>query len=233
MPVGIITNVTVTFLGGIAGAFLGKKLSERYKIMLNNILGIAAIVMGIFLIMKVKNLSAAVLSLILGAVLGEMVQLEKWINQGALKVASRLVNNKAVNEEYLMKISSALVLFCCGGTGWYGAFNEGLTGDGSILITKGILDFITACIFAAILGKVVLTLCVPQIGVYFILYCVSSFVASYVTPDMISDFSAVGGMVTLVAGLRLAGIKTDIKTLNLLPALVLSFFISALWSSIF
>ena len=48
---------------------------------------------------------------------------------------------------------------------------------------------------------------------------------------MIADFSAVGGIVTLVAGLRLCGIKEDIKGLNLLPGLILAFFVSAAWTA--
>lgn len=232
MPVGILTNVAVTFCGGIVGLVMGTKLSDRWKSMLNNVLGIAALVMGIVLILKVHTLSAAVLSLIVGAIMGEMVQVEKWVNQAASAVTSRLLGGSKADEGYLMQVSAALVLFCCGGTGWFGALNEGLTGDGSILITKGILDCITACIFAALLGKIILCLCVPQLGVYMILFAISGFVSPYITQEMIADFSAVGGMITLVAGLRLTKIKTDIKVLNLLPGLILAFFISAAWTAI-
>lgn len=50
------------------------------------------------------------------------------------------------------------------------------------------------------------------------------------TDIMIADFSAIGGIVTLVAGLRLAGMKRDIKGLDLLPSLIIVFFVSALWT---
>ena len=49
---------------------------------------------------------------------------------------------------------------------------------------------------------------------------------------MTADFSAMGGIITLTAGLRLSRIKTDIKVLNLLPGLLLSFLISALWTAL-
>ena len=139
----------------------------------------------------------------------------------------------SVDETFLMQVSAALVLFCCGGTGWYGALNEGLTGEGSILITKAVLDGVTACIFAALLGKIILCLCLPQLAVYLTLFFVAGPVAPFITPEMIADFSAVGGMITLAAGLRLGKIKTDIKVLNLLPALILAFFISAGWTALF
>ena len=122
--------------------------------------------------------------------------------------------------------------FCCGGTGWYGALNEGLTGDGSILITKSILDFVTACIFGSILGKIVPMLCIPQAIIYGALFLGSGAVQSFITPDIIADFSATGGIITLCAGLSLAGIKKDLKVLNLLPALILIFLISSAWTAL-
>lgn len=231
MPVGIITDVCATFTGGLIGCFLGSRLSERWKTLLNNLMGVAALVMGIVLILRVHTLSAAILSLIVGAIAGETLQLEAWVNKGAVAVVSKLTRGTSADEAFLMQVSAVLILFCFGGTGWYGALNEGLTGDGSILVTKAILDCVTACIFAAILGKIVPCLCVPQICVYFLLFAVSGFVSPYITPEMVADFSCVGGIITLTAGLRLTKIKTDIKVLNLLPALILAFFVSAAWTA--
>ena len=233
MPVGIITDVSATAAGAIVGCLLGGKLSERWKSMLNNVISVAAIVMGIVLILRVHTLSAAVLALIVGAIIGELIQLEKWVNKGAMGITGKLMHGAGADETFLMQVSAALVLFCCGGTGWYGALNEGLTGEGSILITKAVLDGVTACIFSALLGKIVLCLCIPQLAVYLTLFFVAGPVSPFISPEMIEDFSAVGGMITLVAGLRLGKIKTDIKVLNLLPGLILAFFVSAGWTALF
>ena len=197
--------------------------------LLNNLLGVAALVMGIVLIIRAKNLSAVILALLLGACVGEVLHLEDRINGLATAVTGKLMGGGA-DEAYLARVSAALILFCCGGTGWFGALNEGLTGDGSILVTKAILDCVTACIFAALLGKIIPCLCVPQLCVYLALFAVAHLVQNAITDTMIADFSAVGGIVTLVAGLRLCGIKEDIKGLNLLPGLILAFFVSAVWA---
>ena len=89
------------------------------------------------------------------------------------------MNGAAADEQFLAQVSAVVILFCCGGTGWYGALNEGLTGDGSILITKSILDFVTACIFGSILGKIVPMLCIPQAIIYGALVLVSGAVLYY------------------------------------------------------
>ena len=209
MPIGITTDVLITCLGAVLGVVLGTRLPDSLKKALNNTLGIAAIAMGIVLILKVKNLSAVVLTLVIGSILGA-----------------------AADEQFLAQVSAVVILFCCGGTGWYGALNEGLTGDGSILITKSILDFVTACIFGSILGKIVPMLCIPQAIIYGALFLVSGAVQSFITPDIIADFSATGGIITLCAGLSLAGIKKDLKVLNLLPSLILIFLISSAWTAL-
>jgi uncharacterized membrane protein YqgA involved in biofilm formation len=162
MPIGITTDVCATFAGALIGVIIGRKLPEYLKTALNNILGIAAITMGVVLIMRQHTLSAVVLAVILGCILGELIHLEALINKGVTTVVGKLIHGTNADENFLVQVSAVVILFCCGGTGWYGALNEGLTGDGSILITKAILDCVTAIIFGSLLGKIVPMLCVPQ-----------------------------------------------------------------------
>ena len=232
MPIGITTDVCATFAGALIGVIIGRKLPEYLKTALNNILGIAAITMGVVLIMRQHTLSAVVLAVILGCILGELIHLEALINKGVTTVVGKLIHGTNADENFLVQVSAVVILFCCGGPGWYGALNEGLTGDGSILITKAILDCVTAIIFGSLLGKIVPMLCVPQALVYACLFLVSGLVQPFITPEMIQDFSAAGGIITLCAGLRLTGIKRDIKVLNLLPTLILVFFVSAAWTAL-
>ena len=179
MPIGITTDVLITCLGAVLGVVLGTRLPDSLKKALNNTLGIAAIAMGIVLILKVKNLSAVVLTLVIGSILGELVMLDDRIRKLVTGVVHKLMNGAAADEQFLAQVSAVVILFCCGGTGWYGALNEGLTGDGSILITKSILDFVTACIFGSILGKIVPMLCIPQAIIYGALFLGSGAVQSY------------------------------------------------------
>ena len=232
MPAGILTDVSSVVLGGVLGCLLGSRLSDRWKSLLNNMLGMAAIVMGIVLILRVNTLSAAVLSMIVGSLAGEALQLEQRVNRVVAVVTKKLMSASSADETYLMQVSTVVVLFCFSGTGWYGSLYEGMTHDGSILVTKAILDGITACIFGALLGKIIPCLGIPQLCVFMLLFFISGVVSPYITPEMIADFSAVGGIVTLTAGLRLSRIKTDIKVLNLLPSLPLAFVLSALWTAL-
>ena len=231
MPVGIVTNVSAVVIGGILGCLLGGRVTERWKKLLNDLLGVSAMTMGIVLILKGKNLSPVILSLLVGGVLGEALQLEKRVNGLVIRITERVLKGEVMGEAHLMQIATVMVLFCFSGTGWYGALFEGMTGDGSILITKAILDGVTACIFGALLGKIVPSLAAPQLLIMLALFFLSSLVSPYITPAMNADFSAMGGIITLAAGLRMTRIKTDIRIINLLPSLPLVFLFSALWAA--
>ena len=233
MPIGLITDVSATALGGILGNFIGKYFSEPLKASLNNIFGTCAMAIGIRLIVKMDNLSAVVLATVLGTILGETLRIEERINAGVSKMVPLFFKDKDVDSSYINTFCAVAVLFSCSGTGWYGVLTEGFTGDGSILITKAILGFFTALIFAATLGRMISVLSIPQLVIYLVLFAFSRMIGPYITPAMIADFSAVGGIVELTTGMRIAGIKRDTKVLNIIPGMLLIFPISALWLRIF
>ncbi len=230
MPWGIITDSLSVVIGGIIGCLIGTRLSDRWKSLLNGLLGMAAIIIGITLLIRMQNLSPVILAMILGGLSGEALRLEKRVNSLTKKIVRKLSGGEA-GEPFLIQMSAVIVIFCFSGSGWYGSLYEGMTGDGSILITKAILDGITALIFATLLGRIVPFLGIPQICVFLLLFFISGLIAPIITPDMIGDFSAVGGILTLIAGLRMTRIKTDIPVLDLLPALPLAFVISGLWTA--
>lgn len=233
MPVGIITDVLSLLVGGLLGGVIGKRLSEDIKSALNNTFGFCAMAIGMRLIVKMNSLSAVVLAAVLGVIVGELLHLEGRVNHAVEKTAPKLLKGQTVDAGYISLFCAVAVVFCCSGTGWYGALIEGFTGDSSILVTKAILDFFTALIFAAVLGKLVSYLAVPQLLVYIMLYGLSKLVLPYVTDSMIADFSAVGGIVEFATGMRIAGVKRDTKVINMIPAMFLVFPISALWTFLF
>ena len=77
---------------------------------------------------------------------------------------------KLSEEEFLATLLRVIVLFCTSGTGIYGSLDARMTGDSTILISKSILDFFTAAIFACGLGYVVSLVVVPQFIIFAILF---------------------------------------------------------------
>lgn len=161
MPIGVIINTIAIFLGGIAGALLGDKLPEKYKEQLNLIFGLCSMGMGISSIVLMKYMPAVVFALIIGTIVGLVFKLGDKVYElcsKLQKVMIRIVPKKETNmseTEFLATLITVIVLFCSSGMGIYGSLSEGMTGDSSLLITKSILDFFTAAIFACNLGYIV------------------------------------------------------------------------------
>lgn len=235
VPVGVIVNSLAVLFGGLAGAFLGKKIPERLRTALPLTFGLASMGMGVSMTVKMHTLPPVVLALILGSIIGESVKLEKGIETCAAlvqKPISALFKDSGSIQnpkEFMEKFVGILVLFCASGTGIFGAFNEGMTGDPSILITKSFLDFFTAGIFATALGFIVAAIFVPQLVILLALFLSASFIMPMTDANMIADFSAAGGIIMLATGFRICGIK-PFPIANMLPALLIVMPLSHFWT---
>lgn len=223
MPYGVIVNCGAVLLGGFIGAFLKSHFSEKLKEALPNVFGLSAITMGITLIIKMESLSAVILSMIIGTVIGELLMLEERLLHGLKGLEAKLPFS--LDEKQLDVLISMIILFCFSGTGIFGAMNSAMTGDHSILYAKAIMDFFTAIIFGTTAGYLVGFVAVPQFVVGLLLFSGATYILPMVTDTMLNNFKACGGIITLAVGLKIAGIKYS-RVLNMLPALVLVFFFS-------
>lgn len=237
MPIGVIINTIAIFLGGIAGALLGDKLPEKYKGQLNLIFGLCSMGMGISSIVLMKYMPAVVFDLIIGTIVGLVFKLGDKVYElcsKLQKVMIRIVPKKETNmseTEFLATLITVIVLFCSSGMGIYGSLSEGMTGDSSLLITKSILDFFTAAIFACNLGYIVSLIAVPQFVIFTTLFLSASFIVPLTTPDMIADFKACGGFLMVAAGFRILKLKM-FPVVDMIPAMILVMPFSWFWVNI-
>ena len=237
MPIGVIINTIAIFLGGIAGALLGDKLPEKYKEQLNLIFGLCSMGMGISSIVLMKYMPAVVFALIIGTIVGLIFNLGDKVYElcsKLQKVMIRIVPKKETNmseTEFLATLITVIVLFCSSGMGIYGSLSEGMTGDSSLLITKSILDFFTAAIFACNLGYIVSLIAVPQFVIFTTLFLSACFIVPLTTPDMIADFKACGGFLMVAAGFRILKLKM-FPVVDMIPAMILVMPFSWFWVNI-
>lgn len=237
MPIGVIVNASSVLLGGIFGGFFGNKLSEDFKEKLNMIFGACSMGMGIFSIAPMKYMPAVIFAVILGTIVGLAIHLGKIFNHGALlmqRPITRMIpteNLSISRDEFMSLMVTATVLFCASGTGIYGSLDEGMSGDITILVSKSILDFFTAAIFAASLGYAVSIIAIPQFIIFFILFLLARFILPFTTPSMISDFKACGGFLMLATGFRMVKLKM-FPIAEMIPAMILVMPLSWLWSDV-
>ena len=182
MPIGVICNVLSVALGGIIGAFGGKKLSEEFKQKLNLIFGICSMGIGISSIVLMQNMPAVILALILGTIIGIVTHLGQRIENGGKRLA-KLIPSQGDTDNALLV--TAIVLFCASGTGIYGSIVSGMSGDHSILIAKSILDIFTAMIFACSMELVTSLIAIPQTIIFLALFFCAKLIFPLTTPAML------------------------------------------------
>lgn len=125
---------------------------------------------------------------------------------------------------------TVIVLFCASGTGIYGSLDSGITGDSTILISKSVLDFFTAAIFACNLGYVVSVVAIPQFIIFYILFLLAKFIYPLTTPDMILDFKACGGFLMVATGFRMINVKM-FPVADMIPAMIVIMPLSWMWTN--
>lgn len=236
MPTGVIINSLAIFLGGIVGGFWGKIFPDRLKTELNNIFGVCSMGMGIVSVILMKNMPAVIMAIVVGTGLGILLNFGQGINRACLtmqKGVAKLLPNASSNlsqDEFLINLLTVIVLFCASGTGIYGSLDSGISGDATILISKSVLDFFTAAIFASTLGLVVSLIAIPQFIIFTALFLLAKVIIPLTTPAMIADFKACGGFLMIATGFRIIKVKM-FPTADMIPAMILVMPLSWLWTN--
>lgn len=233
MSVGMIADVLAIVIGGVLGTIGGRLLPERLKLALQPAFAVATLGMAILSIIKMQNLPAVILALILGVIVGTICRLEMRLRHAGEWCAAMIVRGgpadpaeRARNMEFF---AIAVILFCTGPTGIFGAMHATVTGDNTLLFSKCVLDIFTAFVFAASAGIIISLLAAPMFLVYLFLSLVSGSIAPLLSPGMVADFSGCGGLLILATGFRMAEIKL-FRVTDMLPALLLIMPISYLWT---
>jgi len=159
----------------------------------------------------------ALLALAFGAALGEALDLQARVDRLSLWAERRLGGSSAA-EAFV----AASVLFDVGALAVVGSFQAGLGQPPTILLTKSILDGLSALLLASTLGWGVLA-AAPVTALYEGLLTLAAGILSPVfRPPVLQEFNAVGGLIIFAIGMGFLWRPPPVKVVNLLPALALA-----------
>ncbi|MEQ9861776.1 DUF554 domain-containing protein [Pectobacterium cacticida] len=236
--IGPLINGAAILIGSGLGIALRRFIPQRLQDGLPPAFAMVSIAMGVTLVVKVQQLPAVALAIVVGVALGELLRMESGVQWAGMKIQkglNRLLPTQAHHlpqDVYNQNFTALIVLFCASGTGVVGALTEGLTGDYQLLIIKSVLDIFTALIFSISLGLAVMSIAIPQIIVQTLLFFSAKLIMPFMTAITMSDFTACGGVIMIAVGLRIAQIKL-FAVVNFLPALILVIPISLYWHRLF
>jgi len=217
---GNYVNIASIILGTLIGLLFRKGLSERFKEIIMQGIGLAVLFIGITtavsgLLHSDSEPLLFIISLAIGGVLGEWWRIEQRLESLGNRLQHRMGEGHGKVAEGFVTSS---LLFCIGSMAVIGSFKSGLEGDHSILFAKSILDGVASVILASSLGIGVIFSALSVLLYQGSLTLLSGFLEPWISEAMIREISNVGGILIFAIGINLLKIR-QIKTGNLLPAL--------------
>ncbi len=225
---GTLVNVGAIIAGATVGWLAKKGIPERFKTTIMQGIGLAVLVVGlsgslqgIFQVnaqhLDRTYLTGMILCLVIGGVIGEVLNIEKKINQLGEWFQYKFSKGESTFAEGFV---TASLIYCVGAMAIVGSLEDGLGGNTQILFAKAVLDGVSAIVFAATLGIGVAFSFIPVLLFQGSVTLLAKFVEPWMTPDVISQMSIIGGVLIMGIGIDILGIK-KIKVGNLLPAIFL------------
>ncbi len=213
---GTIANAAAVLVAGAAGLAVRKHIPAKMTDTVFQALGLFTLVIGVKMALETDDMLLAVVSLVLGALVGQWLDID-----GALKRLSRWLEQRVGGSQdtFTSGLVTATLLFCVGSMSILGAIEDGMGNTPTLLYTKSIMDAASALILAAALGAGVLFSVVPMLIYQGGLTLLAGFMMEFMSDSMMADLTGVGGILIVGLGINLLKIR-EISVANLLPALI-------------
>jgi len=156
---------------------------------------------------------------VIGSLLGAWIDIEKRLNDLGQAIERKVSPNGAEGSVAKGFVTASLV-FCVGAMAIVGSMDSGLRGDHSTLIAKSILDGVFAIIFTSSLGWGVGLSALAVLVYQGAIALLAMWIEPLLTAPIITEMSAVGGLLIMGIGLNMIYDK-HIPVGNMLPAIFL------------
>lgn len=240
--IATFVNCIAVILGTMAGILFARKITTEISSVISSAAGVITLVIGMQMAFKTQNIIYMALSLIIGGLLGAWWDIDGKIlafgrfleyhfgggKKKALAKASAQSGGElssdsaAVPEEsrFAYAFLNASVLFCVGAMAIVGSFKAGTEGDYTILYTKSVLDGFMAIVFSAAMGIGTAFSALSLLAYQGALTLLSEWIKPWVSEQMISELTGLGGALVIMIGINLLELK-KLKTANYLPGLII------------
>jgi len=236
---GIIINVVAVIIGATVGILLHKIIPERLQNTVMSGVGLSVCFVGISGVISkmltyekgsfsTKDTMLMVASLVIGAFIGELLNIEKQLERFG-DFCKRHIKSKKENARFTEGFVSASLLFCVGAMAIVGSLEDGLSGDYTTLFAKSLMDGTVAIFFAATMGAGVYLSVLPVALYQGGITLLAGVIKPLLSDVLINQLSLVGSVLIFAIGLNMCA-NTKIKTGNLLPAVLVPIFYNIILS---
>ena len=215
---GVIVNVITVLIGSTIGLLFKKGIPQRVSQAAMIGLGACTLYIGISGSLSGENVLILIASVVLGTIVGTLLNIDGAINRLAQKVETKF-KKEGAQVSVAEGIITATLLFCVGSMTVTGSIQAGLTGDNSVLITKAMLDLVSSMMLASSLGIGVLLSSVAVFVIQGGLVLLAGLISPFMSTGAINEMTCAGSILIIMIGTNLMGI-TKIKVADFLPAIL-------------
>nr|WP_122640572.1 DUF554 domain-containing protein [Romboutsia sp. Marseille-P6047] len=215
---GTIVNTLAVICGCVVGLLVKGGIPEKVSNTVMNGIALCVIYIGISGSLEGGNILITIMSMAIGSVIGELIDLDKHLNQLGRYLEMKFSKKSDIDISIAQGFISASLLFCVGAMAVVVSLESGLRGNHSILFAKSILDGISSIIFTASMGIGVIFSSIAVFLYQGIITIGASYLSAILSNDVVSSMTAVGSLLIMALGLNM--IKAcNIKVANLLPTM--------------
>lgn len=217
---GTLVNVALIVAGSLIGRVF-KNIPDRMKQTVMYGIALAVMAIGIQMTFESTQLLIVIISIVLGSVIGEWINVDKMMEQAGKWLESKMPVQKS-GQGISQGFITATMIFVIGSMSIIGAIDSGLRNDHDVLMMKGIIDGFTSIILSSTLGIGVIFSAIPVLLYQGLITLFSTQISRFVPDELlelfISEMTATGGLMILAIGLNIIGL-TKIRVANFIPAI--------------
>ena len=225
---GTLANCVAMIIGALLGVFCKSGLPEKWQETMMSSIALCILIIGVQMALKTQNIIIVIFSLVLGAIVGEILDIEAAMNRLGQYLGNKLSQGDGSAAAAIAAgFVNASILFCSGAMAILGSIQDGLAADHTTLFAKATLDGLISLILSANLGIGVI-LSALSVGIYQgSITLLAGVVGPLVTEPMLAEITASGGIMIMAIGCNMLKISS-IRIGNLLPGMLFAAVITAL-----
>ena len=217
MLTGTIVNTLAIIAGAMIGVIAKKAIPQRMGDLVMSAIPIVVMVLGVQFGIASSNILIVIVSLVVGGIIGEWIDIDRRLDDFGVRIQSRM---KGGDSNFSAAFVSTTLIYCVGSMAILGSIESGINGNHTILYTKSLMDGISGIVFASTLGAGVIFSSISVFIYQGILTVLAGYIGPYLSPEVVTEMSASGGILLIALSFTILGIK-KIKVANLLPAIFL------------
>lgn len=216
---GAFVNFVLVIIGSSLGLLLKRGIPEKIQKTLVSAVALCVLYIGITGLFE-DNVDAliVIISMALGAVIGQAIDLDRLVNKLAEKTENKFKKSDGQSGKIAEGFVSAVLLFCVGAMTVVGSIDSGVSGDNTTLYSKSVIDLISSAVLASSLGFGVLLSSVGVLVIEGALTLMAVVVQPILTTQVIAYMSVIGSLLIIAIALNMLRI-TNIKVMNVIPAI--------------